>query len=896
MTVDAETETHAADLPGVFRPEDADLLLDLLRLPTAGPLETGPDGPAPALWQAQRRYAEAAARLGFRVLHHAPAPADSVHRPGVPLTVRQAADADPEFLRCQPSLVLELPPTEPPPPGAPDLARTVMFNVHLDTVAAGAGAEQVSFDGTAFHGRGAIDAKGPAVALLAGLRAAFATHPELRCGLRVLIQAVAAEEGGALGSIGTRPLVAAGHVGRLNVFCEPTSGRALTRSTASMTARIRVHGEDAIDDRPGAGHNATVLLGWLAQRLAAELDAELDPDDGQLCIAGLHTGPLHNRVYGTGELLLNLAYRSTAVGDRLRRRVEQALAEALPAFTAAFAASPRLARTAADAQRITRLDWLKSGLPTLEPGPAWGHALLAEAGLPGWPADEPAFTCDAIWLTEAPSRTDAFTVVLGPGSLDAHHAHAPGEHAPLTELESFATALTPLLAAFHRTVTATSTPAPRSTVDVTRPRSGEHVPLAEPEPSATASAPLRTVPTAPTTPALVPVDLAPPRSGESAAAPVRVPYADLLALATAVFAGRGVPEPRARLAAEALCYGDLSGMASHGLANLTRLYLPLLDSGRADPAAEPAVRTDLGASVLLDARRSLGLWTAAEAVDLAVSRARRHGIGLVSVRNATHFGCAGFHAARAAAAGMVGLVASNCGGQRIARPPGGRAAMLGTNPLSVAAPAGEHHPFVLDMSTTVVPTGKIRAAARAGQPIPPGWLEDADGRPVTDPAAFDQGRAHLRWLGGDPETGGYKGYGLGLVVEVLSALVSGAALGPAAEALTGDGTPTGRDDDIGYFVAAISPDALHSDALRTGTGPAAGSASAALFGSLLACPPLDPARPVRYPGWFEAEHAAAARRDGVPLPAALHRELTELAAASALPAPRTRNLPQHKPR
>jgi LDH2 family malate/lactate/ureidoglycolate dehydrogenase len=350
---------------------------------------------------------------------------------------------------------------------------------------------------------------------------------------------------------------------------------------------------------------------------------------------------------------------------------------------------------------------------------------------------------------------------------------------------------------------------------------------------------------------------------------VLVDHAALRTALTGLFARHGIPERRARLAADALCHGDLTGLDSHGVFNLTRQYLPLLESGRCDPRAEPRTLTDLGACAVVDARRALGLWAAAEAMDDAVARARRHGIGLVSVRGATHLGCAGFHAARAADAGMSGVVASSCGGQRSARPPGGPLTMLGTNPLSVAAPALDGHPFVLDMSTTVAPTGKIRVAARRGTGIPEGWLEDTEGKPVTDPDAFDRGEAFLRWLGGTPETGVHKGYGLGIAVELLSAVVSGAALGPAPAALEGDGRPHGRDDDIGFFVLAIAPEIL-----RPGADVAATTAS--LFGALTDCPPVPGGAPVRYPGWWEAERAAERRRDGIPLPEHLYRELATL--------------------
>ncbi|MFF5258477.1 Ldh family oxidoreductase [Actinomadura viridis] len=366
---------------------------------------------------------------------------------------------------------------------------------------------------------------------------------------------------------------------------------------------------------------------------------------------------------------------------------------------------------------------------------------------------------------------------------------------------------------------------------------------------------------------------------EAARRTVRVPYEELLDFVTAVFVARDLPHDRARSAAEALCYGDLTGLGSHGVVNLTRLYLPLLASGRADPNAEPAVVADRGAAVLVDARRALGLWAAREMMDLACRRAAEHGIGLVTVRDMTHIGCAGHHAERATRHRMIGLTASNCGRQRIARPPGGRVAMLGTNPLSIAAPAGPSRPpFVLDMSTTVVPTGRVRVAARAGLPAPEGWLYDDQGRPVTDAAAFDRGEAHLAWLGGRPETGVYKGYGLGLLVEVLAALVPGAGMGPEPEALEGTGGPSGRDDDIGLFMLAVAPDALRS--------PDRYAADAAtLFGTLLACPPVDEDAPVRYPGQLEAERAELNLRDGVPLPAPIHAELRELAAELGVNAP-----------
>jgi len=198
--------------------------------------------------------------------------------------------------------------------------------------------------------------------------------------------------------------------------------------------------------------------------------------------------------------------------------------------------------------------------------------------------------------------------------------------------------------------------------------------------------------------------------------------------------------------------------------------------------------------------------------------------------------------------------------------------MLGTNPWSIAAPAGEHAPFLLDMSTTAVPTGKVRAAARSGSSIPPGWLADDQGAPVTDPAGLDRGEAHLTWLGA-PGSGEYKGFGLGLMVEVLAALLPGAGLGPSPAALAADRAP---DDDIGFLVLAFSslrePDEFHRDA-------------GSLFGSLLGCPPIVPGERVSYPGQPEARRTKESATLGVALPRAVYTELGEVAATLGLTVP-----------
>ncbi|HEY0535583.1 MAG TPA: M20/M25/M40 family metallo-hydrolase [Actinoplanes sp.] len=405
------------------------LLLRLLATDTVSPLETGEC--SGGLWPAQRDYAAAAAELGFTVARHAAPDAAAVTGTEIPAAVRRAVAAGPDFLATQPSLVLRLGPARAP-------ARTVMFNVHLDTVA---GVEPVREEPGRIYGRGAVDAKGPAVALLAGVRAALETEPGLTDRITVLIQAVAGEEGGAMGVFGTRPLVRDGFTGRINLFCEPTGGRLLDHCTAAMTACVTVSGEDAIDDRPGAGHNATVLLGYLAQHLGAVLPG--------VCVAGLQTGDSHNKVYGHGRLLLNLPYDDPEAGRALAAATERAVEDGLADFQKAFQDVPVLARTAADATAVTRLAWLKRDLPALTPtaDPAARTLLEKHAGLPRWPAGEPGFTCDAIWMQGVPG---AYTAVFGPGDLAANRAHAAGEYVEVADLERYAAAIDRVLVQFSR--------------------------------------------------------------------------------------------------------------------------------------------------------------------------------------------------------------------------------------------------------------------------------------------------------------------------------------------------------------------------------------------------------------------------------------------------------------
>lgn len=342
---------------------------------------------------------------------------------------------------------------------------------------------------------------------------------------------------------------------------------------------------------------------------------------------------------------------------------------------------------------------------------------------------------------------------------------------------------------------------------------------------------------------------------------------ELQAFAARALVACGLDGEAAGRAAEALCHADAVGMDTHGVVNLPRIYAPRLRSGAVDPRARPEIVSERGAAATLDGHDGLGLLVGSVGMDEAIARARRHGVGAVAVRGSSHMGSAGYYALRAVRAGMVGLATTNLGSQRIARPPGGREPMLGTNPISVAAPAGALPPFLLDMSTTVVSTGQIRAAQRRGEAIPEGWIVDDDGRPVTDPFAYDAGAAHLLWLGGAPATGAYKGYGLGVLVDVLSGVLSGARVGPSPGRGTEDGSV---DRDVGHFFLALDVAAFRPpDDFR--------AAMDGMLAALRACPAGDDEE-VSYAGFREAQVAQRRRSEGVPLEPEVRDALDRLAA------------------
>ncbi|SDF19860.1 Malate/lactate/ureidoglycolate dehydrogenase, LDH2 family [Fontibacillus panacisegetis] len=335
------------------------------------------------------------------------------------------------------------------------------------------------------------------------------------------------------------------------------------------------------------------------------------------------------------------------------------------------------------------------------------------------------------------------------------------------------------------------------------------------------------------------------------------------------FRSSGMSEEDSLLATEVLCYADENGFDTHGVANLDRIYISSQQDGRIHAQAQYEIVTEAPGTALMDARNGLGLIAGARAMELAIEKAKNVGIGCVVVRHSSHFGSAGYYTGKALEAGMIGMAMTNLGSQTIARPIGGKVAMIGTNPIAVSAPAGEVPPFVLDMSTTVVATGKIQAARRRGESIPEGWLIDDEGKTVTDPNAYFDGTGHLQMLGGSLETGGAKGYGLGLMVDILCGVLSGANVGPDPRLLEPDGQRYGQEDqNIGHFFLAINIDAFRpKDEFK--------SHMDRMLLTLLGCPTDSSVKQVVYPGYLETVRKQAS--DLVQLDITVYEQLTKLA-------------------
>jgi LDH2 family malate/lactate/ureidoglycolate dehydrogenase len=264
--------------------------------------------------------------------------------------------------------------------------------------------------------------------------------------------------------------------------------------------------------------------------------------------------------------------------------------------------------------------------------------------------------------------------------------------------------------------------------------------------------------------------------------------ASLRQFVTELFAAAGLSQHAAQTVAAALVDADLRGVHSHGV-NLVPIYVERLRNGSVSCGEQVRVIADQGATAVLDAGHALGILTGDKAMALAVAKARTHGVGVVAVRHAFHFAGAFRYVQAAAREGCIGLAAANT--LPLMPAPGGTTPVVGNNPVAVGVPRGSEPPLVLDMALSQAAQNKIRLAASAGRAIPDGWATDREGRPTTDP---DQALAGMLL-----PIGGPKGFGLALMVEILTGVLSGGGYGAAVRSVFKD--LSARNDCAHLFVA-----------------------------------------------------------------------------------------------
>ncbi len=265
----------------------------------------------------------------------------------------------------------------------------------------------------------------------------------------------------------------------------------------------------------------------------------------------------------------------------------------------------------------------------------------------------------------------------------------------------------------------------------------------------------------------------------------------------------GVPEADATVIAEVLITADQLGIDSHGSNRLKPIYLDRIRDGILNPVTTFEIVKEGPTTAVIDGHNGMGHVIAKRSMQMAIDKARTYGMGMVAVRNSTHYGIAGYYALMAAKAGMIGVTGTNA--RPSIAPTFGVENMLGTNPMTFGMPTDEDFPFLLDCATSVSQRGKIELYARQGKDTPKGWVIDENGESKTDSVQIlkdlvDE-KAALAPLGGiGEETAGYKGYGYATVVEILSAALQG---GSYMKMLTGfqDGKKTPYP--LGHFFIAM---------------------------------------------------------------------------------------------
>ena len=255
---------------------------------------------------------------------------------------------------------------------------------------------------------------------------------------------------------------------------------------------------------------------------------------------------------------------------------------------------------------------------------------------------------------------------------------------------------------------------------------------------------------------------------------IRVPADAVRSQVADIFVALGLPAEDAATSAEVLTYADLRGIDSHGVSNMLAHYVTWLREGAANPTPKFTVIREAPATATLDSDRGLGLVVGPMAMALALDKADATGMGSVVVANSRHCGAAAYYAHMALERDMIGL-AMTIGGS-VMPPTFGAKAMVGSNPIALAAPTRNEPPFVFDAATTSVAVNRVQITRRLGEVLPPGWIARPDGTPVMDAGPVPDKFLMLP-LGGTREGGSHKGYGLGVMVDILSGLLGGSPAG-----------------------------------------------------------------------------------------------------------------------
>jgi L-2-hydroxycarboxylate dehydrogenase (NAD+) len=333
---------------------------------------------------------------------------------------------------------------------------------------------------------------------------------------------------------------------------------------------------------------------------------------------------------------------------------------------------------------------------------------------------------------------------------------------------------------------------------------------------------------------------------------VRVSEAALRATVTQIFHKLGVSAEDAAEAADVLTMTDLRGVETHGVSNMLRMYVRDYKAGKLDPRPGWRVVRETPGTAVVDAERRLGIVVGPKAMRLAMDKARRVGVGVVTVFNSGHFGAIGHYAMQAAAEDMVGVCFTGAGLSVV--PTFASRPLLGTNPIALAAPARNEAPMLFDAATSAIAGNKIRLAIRLGSPLLPGWVTDKEGTPIVEEKpVFDRDEYFQLPLGGTREQGSHKGYGFALMAEVLSTVLSGAL---PTMLMPGSGS---KNHFAAYSIEAFTDLEQFKDTMD------------AMLRTLRTATPARGEERVLYPGLSEAEEIQARRANGIPL----HKEVIE---------------------